>query len=193
MELKYGLRQERAAKKGAKGVDSSAVAMEIGLADIHAKLTEQAWRQWGEEFHSRAAANERDDVPTYIARIMHRLHVGCWRLMCIPKNCECGNAVSFHQVLFSCTTCSDHLKPLTGSLHNAGLPLCTQACQCATSVRAGASLCCSQTGLHVSNGILSVVCGTPSHVQRFFAAWGNPGGGGRDERLRVPCAENIYS
>ena len=42
MELKYGLRQERAAKKGAKGVDSSAVAMEIGLADIHAKLTEQA-------------------------------------------------------------------------------------------------------------------------------------------------------
>ena len=127
MELKYGLRQKRAAKKGAKGVDSSAVAMEIGLADIHAKLTEQAWRQWGEEFHSRAAANERDDVPTYIARIMHRLHVGCWRLMCIPKNCECGNAVSFHQVLFSCTTCSDHLKPLTGSLHNAGLPLCTQS------------------------------------------------------------------
>ena len=47
MELKYGLRQERAAKKGAKGVDSSAMAMEIGLADIYAKLTEQAWRQWG--------------------------------------------------------------------------------------------------------------------------------------------------
>ena len=33
---------DRAAKIGAKGVDSLTVAMEIGLADIHAKLTEQA-------------------------------------------------------------------------------------------------------------------------------------------------------
>ena len=44
---------DRAAKRGAKGVDSSKVTMKIGLADIYAELTKQAWKQW-EKFHSMA-------------------------------------------------------------------------------------------------------------------------------------------
>ena len=49
----------------------------------------------------------------YLARIMHRLHVGVWRWMCVPTKCECGMSVSFHHVMFSCTSCSDHFQPLT--------------------------------------------------------------------------------
>ena len=104
-----------AAKRGAKGVDSSTVTMKIGLADVYAELTKQAWKQWG-EFHPMATAKEWDDtsppcragvffpgIPTYLARIMHRLHVGVWRCMCVPTNCECVMSVSFHHVVFSCT------------------------------------------------------------------------------------------
>ena len=39
----------RAAKRGAKEVDSSAVTMKIGLADVYAELTKQAWKQWEKE------------------------------------------------------------------------------------------------------------------------------------------------
>ena len=35
---------DRAAKRGAKGVDSSTVTMKIGLADVYAELTKQAWK-----------------------------------------------------------------------------------------------------------------------------------------------------
>ena len=66
-------------------------------------------------------------VPTYLARIMHRLHVGVWRCMCVPTKCECGMSVSFHHVMFSCTSCSDHFQPLTGKLRSVGLPLCTKS------------------------------------------------------------------
>ena len=64
-------------------------------------------------------------IPTYLARIMHRLHVGVWR--CVPTKCECGMSVSFHHVMFSCTSCSDHFQPLTGKLRSVGLPLCTKS------------------------------------------------------------------
>ena len=40
---------DRAAKRGAKEVDSSAVTMKIGLADVYAELTKQAWKQWEKE------------------------------------------------------------------------------------------------------------------------------------------------
>ena len=30
--------------------------MKIGLADVYAELTKQAWKQWEKEFHSRATA-----------------------------------------------------------------------------------------------------------------------------------------
>ena len=66
-------------------------------------------------------------IPTYLARIMHRLHVGVWRCMCVPTKCECGMSVSFHHVMFSCTSCSDHFQPLTGKLRSVGLPLCTKS------------------------------------------------------------------
>ena len=131
---------DRAAKRGAKGLDSSTVTMKIGLADVYAELTKQAWKQWEKEFHPMATAKEWDDtsppcragvffpgVPTYLARIMHRLHVGVWRCMCVPTKCECGMSVSFHHVMFSCTSCSDHFQPLTGKLRSVGLPLCTKS------------------------------------------------------------------
>ena len=126
--------------KRAKGVDSSTVTMKIGLADVYAELTKQAWKEWEKEFHPMATAKEWDDtsppcragvffpgIPTYLARIMHRLHVGVWRCMCVPTKCECGMSVSFHHVMFSCTSCSDHFQPLTGKLRSVGLPLCTKS------------------------------------------------------------------
>ena len=51
----------------------------------------------------------------------HHLHVGVWRCMCVPTKCECGMSVSFHQVMFSCTSCSDHFQLLTGKLRSVGL------------------------------------------------------------------------
>ena len=53
---------DRAAKRRAKGVDSSTVTMKIGLADVYAKLTKQAWKQWEKEFHPMATAKEWDDT-----------------------------------------------------------------------------------------------------------------------------------
>ena len=113
--------------------------MKIGLADVYAELTKQAWNQWEKEFHPMATAKEWDDtsppcragvffpgIPTYLARIMHRLNVGVWRCMCVPTKCECGMSVSFHHVMFSCTSCSDHFQPLTGKLRR-DLPLCTKS------------------------------------------------------------------
>ena len=113
--------------------------MKIGLADGYAELTKEAWKQW-EEFHPMATAKEWDDtsspcragvffpgIPTYLARIMHRLHVGVWRCMCVPTKCKCGMGDSFHHVIFSCTSCSDHFQTLTGKLRSVGLPLCTKS------------------------------------------------------------------
>ena len=92
--------------------------MKIGLAE----LAKQAWKQWEKEFHPMATAKEWDDtspprragvffpgILTYLARIMHRLHVGVWRCMFVPTQCECGMSVSFHHVICS-----------------VGLPMCTK-------------------------------------------------------------------
>ena len=53
---------DRAAKRGAKGVDSSTVTMKMGLADVYAELTKQAWKQWEKEFHAMVTAKEWDDT-----------------------------------------------------------------------------------------------------------------------------------
>ena len=53
---------DRAAKRGAKGVDSSTMTMKIGLADVYAELTKQVWKQWEKEFHPMATAKEWDDT-----------------------------------------------------------------------------------------------------------------------------------
>ena len=53
---------DRAAKRGAKRVDSSTVTMKIGLAGVYAELTKQAWKQWEKEFHPMATAKEWDDT-----------------------------------------------------------------------------------------------------------------------------------
>ena len=126
--------------------------MKIGLADVYAELTKQAWKQWEKEFHSMATAKEWDDtsppsragvffpgMPTYLARIMYRLHVGVWRCMRVPTKCECGMSVSFHLVMFSCTSCSDHFQPLTRNYLVWDCPCVQKAWQCATSVKDGAS------------------------------------------------------
>ena len=172
--------------------------MKIGLADVYAELIKQAWKQWEKEFHPMATAKEWDDtsppcragvffpgIPTYLARIMHRLHVGVWRCMCVPTKCECGMSVSFHHVMFSCTSCSDHFQPLTGNYAAWYCPCVQKAWQCATSVKMEPLTGCSQTGLHLSTGSLPVAGGTTGYVQRFPAARVNPGGGRRGERLRV--------
>ena len=44
---------DRAAKRGAKGVDSSTVTMKIGLADVYAELIKQAWKQWEKDGHGQ--------------------------------------------------------------------------------------------------------------------------------------------
>ena len=192
---------DRAAKRGAKEVDSSTVTMKIGLADVYAELTKQAWKQWEKEFHPMATAKEWDDIsppcragvffpgiPTYLARIMHRLHVGVWRCMCVPTKCECGMSVSFHHVMFSCTSCSDHFQPLTGKLRSVGLPLCTKSLAVCDQ-REGWSLLRAAARLvytcPLSTGSLPVGGGTTGYVQLFPAARVNPGGGGRGERLCV--------
>ncbi|MCB4762174.1 MAG: RNAse HI domain-containing protein [Sulfurovum sp.] len=86
---------DRAAKRGAKGVDSSTVTMKIGLADIYAELNKQAWKQWVKEFHSMATAWRADLHSSHHASSARgRLHVGVWRCMCVPTKCECEMSVS---------------------------------------------------------------------------------------------------
>ena len=169
------------------------------MADVYAELTKQAWKQWEKEFHPMATAKEWDDtsppcragvffpgISTNLARIMHRLHVGVWRCMCVPTKCECGMSVSFHHVMFSCTSCSDHFQPLTGKLRSVGLPLCTNS-RAVCDQREGWSLLRAAARLVYTCSLagLPVVGGTTGYVQRFPAARVNPGGGGRGERLRV--------
>ena len=120
-------------------------------------------------------------IPTYLARIIHRLHVGVWRCMCVPTKCECGMSVSFHHVMFSCTSCSDHFQPLTGKLRR-DLPLCTKSLAVCDQ-REGWSLLRAAARLVYT--CPPVVGGTTGYVQLFPAARVNPGGGGRGECLRV--------
>ena len=109
---------DRAAKRGARREESQTLDLKLGLADIYSKLSQRVWRKRGEDFRAQATAKEwlhpsppsRDGVffpgvPTYLARIMYRLRVDCWRTMFVPKPCVCGEAISFHHVLFNCRDC----------------------------------------------------------------------------------------
>ena len=44
---------DKTAKRGAKGTESAAVNLDLGLADIYSRLTVQVWRQWGRSFAPR--------------------------------------------------------------------------------------------------------------------------------------------
>ena len=105
----------------------------------------------GEDFRAQATAKEwldlsppsRDGVffpgvPTYLARIMYRLRVDCWRIMSVPKPFVCRGAISFHHVLFNCREFSAHFAPVTSSLTSLGLQLASEAWRSGTS---GAGAC----------------------------------------------------
>ena len=106
-------------------------------------------------------------------------------------------SVSFHHVMFSCISCSDHFQPLTGKLRSVGLPLYTKSLAVCDQregwslLRAAARLVytCPLRG----TGSLPVVYRTTGYVQRFQPlAWVNPGGGGGGgggERLRVSLTQ----
>ena len=144
---------DRAAERGAKAVDSSSVTMKIGLADVSAELTKQAWKQWEKEFHPMATAKEWDDTSPPPP------HLQGWSLL--PRSAELHSShrassargrlemhvrtngvwvwkerlVSRH-VKFTCTVFSD---PWLGS-YTAWDSLCVQkAWQRAFSVKDGAS------------------------------------------------------
>ena len=107
---------------------------------------------------------------------MHRLHVGVWRCMCVPTKCECGMSVSFHHVMFSCISCSDHFQPLTGKLRSMGLPLCTKSLA-GCDQREGWSLLQAAARLVCTCSLAAYLyyAGPPAtDVQRFPAARVNP-------------------
>ena len=137
---------DRAAKRGAKGVDSSTVTMKIGLADVYAELTKQAWKQWEKEFHPMATvtAKEWDDtsppcragvffpgIPTYLARIICTWASG--------DVCAYRRSVSVGWASRFTTWCSPAPHVQTTSNHWLGnyaawdCPCVQKAWQCATS------------------------------------------------------------
>ena len=131
---------DRAAKRGARRLESQTLQLKLGLADIYSKLSRRVWRKREEDFRAQATAKEwldpsppsRDGVffpgvPTYLARIMYRLRMDCWRTMFVPKSCVCGGVISFHHVLFNCRESSAHFAPVTSSLTSLGLPLCVRS------------------------------------------------------------------
>ena len=131
---------DRAAKRGARRLESQTLELKLGLADIYSKLSRRVWRKREEDFGAQATSKEwphpsppsRDGVffpgvPTYLAPIMYRLRVDCWRTMFVPKSCVCGGAISFHHVLFNCRECSAHFAPVTSSLTSLGHPLCVRS------------------------------------------------------------------
>ena len=124
---------DRAAKRGARRLESQTLQLKLGLADIYSKLSRLVWRKREEDFRAQATAKEwldpsppsRDGVffpgvPTHLARIMYRLRMDCWRTMFVPKSCVCG-VISFHHVLFNCRESSAHFAPVTSSLTSLGL------------------------------------------------------------------------
>ena len=130
---------DRAAKRGARRLESQTLQLKLGLADIYSKLSRRVWRKREEDSGAQATAKEwldpsppsRDGVffpgvPTYLARIMYRLRMDCWRTMFVPKSCVCGGVISFHHVLINCRECSAHFVPVTSSLTSLGLPLCVR-------------------------------------------------------------------
>ena len=81
---------QRQQKRGAKWVDSSTVTMKIGLADVNAELTKQAWKQWED-------LQEWNLLPR-CADLLSSHHAPPAPCMCIPQKCECGMTVSCHPV-----------------------------------------------------------------------------------------------
>ena len=131
---------DRGAKRGARRLESQTLQLKLGLADIYSKLSRRVWRKREEDFRAQATAKEwldpsprsRDGVffpgvPTFLAPIMYRLRMDCWRTMFVPKSCVCGGVISFHRVLFNCRESSAHFAPVTSSFTSLGLPLCVRS------------------------------------------------------------------
>ena len=92
---------DRAAKR-----ESQTLELKLGLADIYSKLSRRVWRKREEDFRAQATAKEwldpsppsRDGVffpgvPTYLAPIMYRLRMDCWRTMFVPVLCMRGSDI----------------------------------------------------------------------------------------------------
>ena len=160
---------DRAAKRGSRRLESQALQLKLGLADIYSKLSRRVWRKREEDFRAQATAKEwldpsppsRDGVffpgvPTYLAPIMYRLRMDCWRTMFVPKSCVCGGVISFHHVLFNCRESSAHFAPVTSSLTSLGLPLCVRSPGAAAPAELEPASCRSQTRLQLPGGSLPV-------------------------------------
>ena len=62
---------EKAAKKGARRVESQTLDLKLGLADIYSKLSRRVWRQRGEDLRAQATAKEwLDPSPRSMVRIL---------------------------------------------------------------------------------------------------------------------------
>ena len=123
---------DRAAKRGARRLQSQTLELKLGLADIYSKLSRRVWRKREEDFRAQATAKEwLNPSPPSMDGVFFpgvpRIRVDCWRPMFVPKPCGCGGAISFNHVLFNCTECSAHFAPVTSSLTSLGLPLCVRS------------------------------------------------------------------
>ena len=49
---------DRAAKRGARRVESQTLDLKLGLADIYSKLSRRVWGKRGEDFRAQATAKE---------------------------------------------------------------------------------------------------------------------------------------
>lgn len=126
---------DRAAKAAAGGRDAEKIKIPLGYADIKARLCRAVWKQWTEEFAAIPVRNLYDksvptwdgvmfpSLPTHVARIAHRLHLGIWKTMFIPKKCICDQFVSFYHVIFKCPKQAEHFKPLVDILNHSQLQL----------------------------------------------------------------------
>ena len=189
---------DRAAKRGTKGVDSSTVTMKIGLADVYAELTKQAWKQWEKEFHPMATAKEWDDTSSPLqgksllpwnsdlpsshhapsARGRLEMHVRTDEVWMWDERLVSPRDVLLH-FMFRPLPTFDWETTQRGTA-----PVYEKPGSVRPAWRMEPLAGCSQTGLHLSTGSLPVVGGTTGYVQRFPASRVNPGGGGRGERFR---------
>ena len=178
--------------------------MKIGLADVYAELTKQAWKHWVGE--GVPPNGHGQGVGRYLSPVQG------WSLLPwnadLPSSHHASSAVTWasgvacayrrsvsveYERLVSPRDVLVHLmfRPLPAfdweTTQRGTAPVYKKPGSVRPAWRMEPLTGCSQTGLHLSTGSLPVVCRTTGYVQRFQpAAWVNPGGeGGGGERLRV--------
>jgi len=127
---------DRAAKEAAEGGELSVrVPLELGLyADIRAKLTEAAWKEWSSYFTKWAEKHDVMDpspptkkgiyfseVSSDKERIMHRIRFNHWRSMFSVTRCPCGDVVSFNHAIFKCVDNAEERRELLEQLEEHDL------------------------------------------------------------------------